>query len=134
MRVVLDTNVWVSGIVFGGVPLRILEMALDSDFDLVVSADIINEVESVLRSKKFGYSANEIRDVVQPLLDVADFVIPQNRVTEIKRCPADNRILECALEGKAEYIVTGDMRDLGKLGVFQGIKIISPRVFRNLFP
>jgi len=133
MRAVLDTNVWVSGIVFGGVPFRILEIALESDFELIVSTDIIEEVEGVLASKKFGFSVSDIEEAVQPLLDIAEFVIPQTKLSVIKRCPADNRILECALEGKADYIVTGDIRDLGKLGIFRGIRIISPRTFRNFF-
>ena len=67
------------------------------------------------------------------LIEVAELVVPQRNISIIERSPADNRILECAVEGRAEFIVTGDKRDLGKLKTFEGIKIVSPSSFRSIF-
>ena len=129
MRAVLDTNVLVSGFLFGGVPLKIIRAALQGDFFYVTSPSLQEELNRVLSTRKFGLTKTEISDLTSPLLDVAMVVYPEESIEVITRCPADNRVLECAIKGSAGAIVTGDKRDLIKLIRFKGIPIQSPRAF-----
>jgi putative PIN family toxin of toxin-antitoxin system len=119
----------VSGLLFGGVPLKILEGALQKDFVLVTSSALMLEIEKVLSSKKFKLSDSEIRILLEPLFEVAQIVVPEEELAVIPRCPADNRVLECAVAGDVDAIVTGDRRDLVSLKVFRGIPILTPREF-----
>jgi uncharacterized protein len=129
MRVVLDTNVVVSGLLFGGVPLKIVRSALCKEFTYVTSVPLLEEMQTVLAYKKFGLSSEEIRDLTGPLVEAAEFAVSTEEISVIERCPADNRVLECAVAGRCAAIVTGDKRDLIRLGVFRGIPILSPRAF-----
>lgn len=125
-RVVLDTNVFVSGLVFGGKSRIILEMAEDGAFELAVSEFIRVELEGILQ-QKFGWSQERVAWGCRPIWNVARDIIP--RVT-IAVCsdPDDNRILECALEAEASVIVTGDS-DLLRLNPYEEIAIVSPAAF-----
>ena len=64
-----------------------------------------------------------------PLFEVAEIVIPKKTINHIPRCSADNRVLECAIEGSCSIIVTGDRRDLLSLKKYHHIKIITARQF-----
>jgi putative PIN family toxin of toxin-antitoxin system len=128
-KATIDTNIFVSGLLFGGIPLKILERALRKDFSLVTSTPLMAEIERVLSSKKFKLTETEIFALVGPLFEVAQVVVPEEEITVISRCPADNRVLECAVTGRCTVIVTGDRRDLVSLKVFRGIPIVTPRAF-----
>jgi putative PIN family toxin of toxin-antitoxin system len=106
-RVVLDTNVYISGLLFGGIPAEILAQATEGDFVLCVSESIRDEVTATLR-EKFKQSEDQIREGCQPLWEVAEFVESTTRLRIITADPDDNRILECAVDGKADIVVTGD--------------------------
>lgn len=129
MRVVLDTNVLVSGLLFGGVPKIIIDAALGGSFTAVSSIPLINELQLVLSKPKFKLDDFLVEALTTPYLDIVEIVNPTTEITVIERCPADNRVLECAVHGKCHYIVTGDRRDLVSLGVYDGIPIVSPRKF-----
>jgi uncharacterized protein len=129
VRAVIDTNIIVSRLLFGGLPLKILRAVLERGFTYVTSPDLIRELERVLGSTKFGLNQIEIEDLTTPLFELAEIVVPSESVEVITRCPADNRVLECALAGATDVIVTGDKRDLAALGAFKGIPIVSPREF-----
>ena len=99
MRAVLDSNEYISALVFGGIPRQILERAERGDFEIVVSAHIRQEVERVL-SDKFDWSLKRIAhaiDLIQfdPLWEIAHFVTPRASISA-SRDETDNRILECA--------------------------------------
>ena len=129
IRVTVDTNITVSGLLFGGLPLKVVRFALEKRFIWVTSPSLIDETERVLGSQKFGLSKHEVTALVSPIFDIAEIVVPQNEINVIHRCPADNRVLECASEGRCTLIVTGDRRDLIALHIFQGIQIITARQF-----
>lgn len=124
-KVVLDTNVLISAIVFGGKPRDVFNKALKGQIKLVLLKDILDEMEGVLSGKKFQYPNPIIRYIRNALEDLAEFVSPEKRVKVIKDNPNDNRILECALEAKADYIISGD-HHLLELKEFQSIRIITP--------
>ncbi|HZL66329.1 MAG TPA: putative toxin-antitoxin system toxin component, PIN family [Candidatus Limnocylindrales bacterium] len=106
VRVVVDTNVFISALLFQGKPARVLQLAEERAFTLLVSAPLRLEVERVLGGK-FKWPAHRIVEACTPFWDVAVCVAP---TLEIDDCPDsdDNRVLECAVEGKAHCIVTGD--------------------------
>jgi len=90
---------------------------------------LIDETERVIRSDKFGLTDHEIQVLTTPIFSIAEIVVPVNTLDVIKRCPADNRVLECAVEGKCSVIVSGDRRDLLSLKKYLHIEDITARQF-----
>jgi putative PIN family toxin of toxin-antitoxin system len=126
--IVLDTNVLISAIAFGGRPREVLEKVISGTFAMAISAEMLAEFQGVLEGKKFRYPSAIVRTIVNELLAVSELVRPTMKVEQIKADPADNRILECALESRAACIVTGD-RHLLELGRFEGISILDVAAF-----
>jgi len=131
-RVVLDTNVIVSGLGWRGPSHDIVRSCLDHRYDLLLSPDLLMEVERVLHYPKFHFSDSEILDYLTLLTESADIVKPDFRVTIVEADPDDNRVLECALAGDAQVIVTGDDHLLD-LAEFEKISILRPRLFLDRF-
>lgn len=131
MRVVLDTNILISAMAFGGKPKRVLEKAIRGDIQLVLSDPILEEVQGVLVRKKFNYPAHIAIEIVQQLSTLADIVYPDEQITVIKNDSADNRILECAVAGNVKFIVSGD-EHLLSLGYYQRIRIVTADEFLTL--
>ncbi len=89
----------------------------------------MDEAERVLRSDKFGLSNKEMQTLIKPIFDIAEVVLPIEEINAIPRCPADNRVLECAIAGQCAVIVSGDRRDLLSLKHFRNINIVTARLF-----
>ncbi len=115
IRAVIDTNITVSGLLFGGLPLKVIHAALARKYTWVTSPALINEVERVMRYKKFGLTNKEIQVLTQPIFAISEVVVPLETIDAIPRCPGDNRVLECAVEGNCDLIVTGDRQFIDKL-------------------
>lgn len=127
MRVVFDTNIFVSALVLPGSRADVaLRRIVDGKDVLVISKAIIDELLIVL-ANKFARDADELSRVAVFLADLAEVVRPRGRIS-ILADVEDNRILECARSGKANIIVTGDkaMLDLGR---YRDIEIVSLREF-----
>ena len=131
MKVVLDTNVLISAIMFGGKSRAILEMGISGKLRIALSQDILKELAEVLVDKKFRAPISFVQQVIHELSELVELVIVTHKVAVIKNDPDDNRILECALSAGADYIVSGDS-DLLSLGHFKKIKIVSPSDFLKL--
>ncbi len=131
LRAVFDTNIYISAIIFGGNPRQCLELARNGEIELFTSKAILLELASKLRVK-FLWSDLEIKEVIEGISQFAGIVAPGKKVNLIKD-EADNRFLECAMEAKADYIVSGDKKHLLSLKKFKGIKILSAKDFLNLF-
>jgi putative PIN family toxin of toxin-antitoxin system len=126
MRIVFDSNTYISALVFGGRPALLLRMAEDFVFELLISPTICNEVEEVL-ARKFKLSEPEIIETCSPVWQLATMVVPKCRISACTD-PDDNRILECAVEGKADFIITGDAHLL-KIGRLGEIRVIRTDIF-----
>ena len=124
MRVVLDTNVIVSGLNFPGNERVVLELALRGRFDLWLSPLILAEVDGVL-VRKFGWSEERTSEALRLLGEAATVIEPHRLPDTIKVGHPDNRILECAAQASADYLVTGDRRHLLPLGEHCGAKIVN---------
>jgi len=126
-RLVLDTNVLISGLLFGGPPRALLQLALEGEVGLAMSAPLVAELERVLKAK-FPERLRAIRDTLQALSEFTKLVVPREQVEAIPEDPSDNRVLECAVSAHADAIVSGD-RHLLALKAFRGIPIRSPQAF-----
>jgi putative PIN family toxin of toxin-antitoxin system len=122
---VLDSNIYISALLFGGKPRQIIEAALAGKIRLAVSAPILEEVQGVLSGSKFQFPAAAAREMITEITALAEAIEPAERITLITEDPADNRILECALASGAEAVVSGDVHLLN-LENFRGIPIVSP--------
>lgn len=128
MKIVLDTNVWVSALVFpGGVCDQLLQYFIRHPaVQIAASPFILKEFERVLR-EKLELSFHETEVACQTLKRAALFTEPCEHIKIVKEKDSDNRILECAVAAKADLLVTGDTKHLLPLKLFQGIPIRSPR-------
>lgn len=123
-RVVFDTNIYISAIVFGGNPRMCLEMARLEIVKLYISRRILLELTQKL-SEKFNWSEENIEDVVMGIAKFARIISPNKPVYRIKKDPSDNEILAVALEAKADVIVSGDRKHLLSIRQFRSIPIIT---------
>lgn len=131
IRVTLDSNIYISALLFGGPPDDILKLAEQGEIHLSISNAILEETSRVLRDK-FGLTPEELSMAVSRIGAVAEHVTPAATVDVVKEDPSDNRILECAQAGKSEYLVTRD-KHLLKLKTFGPTKIILAADFLEGF-
>jgi uncharacterized protein len=132
LRVVADTNIYISAFNFGGVPETLLRLAHRKAFLPYVSDAIAEEVEEVL-ADKFGHSTPALHVVMRKLSRATRRVV-RTRV-RVQACadPDDDKVLACALTVRADYIVSGD-RHLLDMHPFRRIPILRPRAFLDLKP
>jgi putative PIN family toxin of toxin-antitoxin system len=128
VKVVLDTNVLISAIMFGGKSREILEMGISGKIKISLSQDILKELAGILVDRKFRAPIAFVQQTIHELFEISELVIVREKINAVKNDPDDNRILECAVSAKADYIVSGD-NDLLSLGHFRKIKILSPSDF-----
>ena len=129
-RVLLDTNVVVSALVFGGKPGHILALLLEKKFRAIASPILFAEIEDVI-NKKFPLSGEDLRLFRKQTQKTFEIVNPKKTISLLKD-DADNRVLEAAVEGTCQYIITGD-KELLSLGEFKGIKIVRVTEFLDIF-
>lgn len=132
IKVVIDTNVFVAGLNFTGKPSEVLELFIEGEIQVYISLFILGEIEIILR-EKFEWSERKIQKVLDLIKRKAVLVEPKTKISVIKEKVDDNRILECTIEGKVDYIISGDKRHVLPLKEFEGIKILSPSDFLKLF-
>jgi putative PIN family toxin of toxin-antitoxin system len=128
LKVVLDTNILISAILFGGKPRQILEKAIRGEIRLCLSEPILEELKGVLQRSKFDYSPEMIQFILTELTGIADVVNPSEMIDLVLEDPDDNRILECAVEAGANYIITGDIHLL-KLSRYRNIGVLNAAAF-----
>lgn len=130
MKFVADTNVLISATFWKGDSEKIIIKAEKKEIKLILSKEIITEYSKVLNyseiKNKIRNKRLEIGYTIQKIISIATIVEPKMQLNTVKEDPDDNKILECALEGKADYIVSQDAHLL-KLKEFHGIKIITPK-------
>ena len=130
MRIILDTNVLVSGIFFSGPPFRILKAWRDQRLQLVVSTDILNEYQRVATILGEKYPQVDIRPVLELLTVNSEIITAPPLAEPVSVDPDDDMFIACALAGNAKLIVSGD-KDLLDINGYQDIKVLKPRQFAN---
>lgn len=135
-RVVFDTNVIASRFISPqGPPAQLFDLWQQQVFELLVSEPILAEYEGVLQYEMISLhhrmSAAQIHQVIEDFREFATLVSPRAHLTVIAEDPPDNRFLECAVEGGALFIVSGD-HHLLDLGHYRGIQVLLPKAFLSL--
>jgi putative PIN family toxin of toxin-antitoxin system len=127
IKIVIDTNIYISAIFWGGKPREIVDLGRDEKILIFTSSEIENEIAEKLRTK-FRLDEDEIKNI---LLDFSIFTIPTEvsmNVDAVSEDPEDNKFIECALTCNADYLVSGD-RHLLKIKEYAGIKILRASEF-----
>jgi uncharacterized protein len=131
MRVVLDTNVIVSAILFGGKPRQILKAGISGTIRIHISNTLVAELQGVLQKPKFGFNSQIIQSIIAEMTSLAEWVEPKEHFDLIDDDPADNQVIDCAIEAKADYIISGD-RHLLNLGKCGNTLIVNPDSFTKV--
>jgi uncharacterized protein len=124
-HVVLDTNVLISAILFGGKPREILSQIISGQIDCTLSLDILDELRDVLQRPKFGFTTEQCIQIIEELHRTCNIIATTTKLRVEISDLDDKMILECAVQAKAGYIVSGDP-DLTELHPFRKIKILTP--------
>jgi putative PIN family toxin of toxin-antitoxin system len=124
-RLVVDSNVWISALVFGGTPRQVFELIVHDGLRLVVSAEILTEVRRVV-GVKFPDFTDDVEALIGVIQDHIDVISLGSITIDACRDPDDNRVLETAILGGAGALVSGD-KDLLILGDYEGVAIVTPQ-------
>jgi putative PIN family toxin of toxin-antitoxin system len=130
-KVVIDTNVFVSGLTFKGKLREVLDLVWRGDIEACISPFILRELEETLK-KDFGWDRDQIKHIIEKIKSKTTLVHPKSKVSIIIKKVDDNRILECAIEGKVQYLISGDRKHLLPLKEYQRTQIVSPAEFLKL--
>jgi putative PIN family toxin of toxin-antitoxin system len=134
MKIVCDTNILISAYRFAkGKPDQVLEKVRQGEVELIISSAILLEFQNVLR-RKFGCSESLITALTENLEKISQKITPSLKLSVIKKDDPDNRILECAVEGKCDYIISGDEHHILPLREYKRIKILRASEFLSLKP
>lgn len=125
-KVVLDTNLIISALIFGGKPEQVYKLVLERQIIGITSSILVAELTEIL-TKKFNFELIRIRQLERIIRKHFKIVSPRQKL-DILNDKDDNRVLEAAIEGSCSYIVTGD-RELLELKKYKSIKIISSKDF-----
>ena len=130
-RVTADSNILISAFLRGGKPLELLELARAGQVELAVSDAILDETARVLKTK-FKVPDEDVQEFRREMLGFAKHVTPTEALDAVRGDKTDNRILECAVAGGSETVVTGDVHLLS-LGSFRGMRIQKVAEFLTAF-
>ena len=133
LKVVIDTNVFVSAILFPGEINRLVDLWQKGEFVFLISREVLAEYLKVLSYPKFALTRAEIRQIIEKkLIPYVQIVEVKTEIEVIEKDLSDNKFLGLALDGKAQYLVSGDQHLLA-VGEFHNIKIALPGNFLKLF-
>lgn len=133
MRVVLDTNVLISALLFTGVSSDLVPLWQKGAVRILLSREILEEYLRVLAYPKFKLSRQEIRGLIEAdLLPFVEIVNPGRRLKVVITDPSDDKFLECAIAGKADLLISGD-KALLAMGRYRKVQIQSPSQFLDAF-
>lgn len=132
MKIVLDTNVFISGIFFRGPPSQILRAWKNKRLQIVLSQEILTEYQRVAESLMFKYPSIDILPIIDLVMVHGAFVDTEDVDITVCEDPDDNKFIECAIASDTNIIVSGD-KHLLKLKGFKGIKVHKPREFVEIY-
>ena len=131
MKIVIDTNVIVSALFFGGKPRALLELVATGHLDIFVTQEILAEYYATINYQLEEYHGHQLSPFLPEFTKVASVIEPSSRV-RVCRDPDDNKFIECALDGQCSYIVSGD-KDLLDIRHYKNIRIITVLEFLGLY-
>ena len=132
MRIVLDTNVLISGIYFSGLPGKILQTWRSRKLQLLVSVEILEEYLTVAERLASRYGGVEYEGILGLIVQNAELVQTTDLPEPVCEDPDDDKFLACALASNTNIIVSGDS-DLLKVSGYCGIQVLTPKEFISEF-
>ena len=131
MKIVIDTNVFVSSFFWGGNPKEVFERVVNGFDELFITDEIIKEIKFVMNCRKFNVNSSEIDDYIKIIEKYSRTIISKSVPESISRDQGDDKILQCGLDGNVDFIVTGD-KDLLVIKGYKNIKIIKPKDYLEI--
>jgi len=130
MRLVLDTNIVASGLLWGGNPAQLLDTAQLGEIELFTSRPLLAELSNILVRRKFAKAVEasglSIEALVLGYVELTTVVRPAAIAAAVAADPTDDQVLACAVSAQADLIVSGDRHLLDLGGTYQGIRIVTP--------
>ncbi len=127
VKAVLDTNVLISSIFWRGKPYKVVKKGIDKEYRIILSLPILKETQRKLRNK-FHVPKPKIVLLMDILMIHSEIIDVKTNLEVVETDPDDDKIIECAVDGEADYIVSGDS-DLTNLQEYKGIEILKPHKF-----
>ena len=131
MKIVLDTNIFISSFYWAGNPRKIFNRITNGLDELYITDKILEEIASVMFRKKFDTSAKEIEEYVKIIDSYSIKLLLRSTPEEISRDKDDNKILQCGIDGNVDFIITGD-NDLLVLKEYKKIRILKPKEYLKI--
>ena len=131
MKIVIDTNVVVSAMFFGGKPRELIELLVKHAFDAYASSDIVTEYWETTEELINRYPDKPIRLPLSTIVAAMKLIAPTSMI-EVCRDPDDNKFIECAVDAKCLYIVSGD-KDLLSLESYDKVQIVTVSEFLSCY-
>jgi putative PIN family toxin of toxin-antitoxin system len=131
MKVVLDSNIFISSFYWKGNPRTVFERVANGLDELFITDEILEEIVSVMSDKKFDTNADEIKEYIKIIESYSIKLSPTTVAEDISRDKDDNKILQCGFEGDVDFIITGD-NDLLVLKEYRNIKIVKPKDYLEI--
>lgn len=127
MKIVVDTNVLISGVFFGGFPRTVLSSIVEKKITAFATTEIVDEYEEIVQEMILRKQGHLNRDILSPLISALEIIESVSSI-RISRDPDDDKFINCAKDARALYIVSGD-KDLLVLERYEDIKIVTAREF-----
>ena len=131
MKIVIDSNIFVSSFFWGGYPQKVFDRVIYGFDELFITNEIIQEVSSVMSSNKFTANINEINDYIKIIEKYSKKIVSKKNSESVSRDKDDDKVLQCGVDGNVDFIITGD-KDLLVLREYKSIKIIKPRNYLEI--
>jgi len=131
MKVVIDSNIFISSFFWGGHPREVFERIVNGLDELFIADEILNEIVTVMSSNKFAANGSEIESYIRIIEKYSKKLILKNISKSISRDKDDDTIIQCGLDGNVDFIITGD-KDLLVIREYGNIKIINPKDYLEL--
>jgi uncharacterized protein len=126
MKIVLDANIFISALFWGGNPRSVLERVITGKDELYVTKEILDEIESVMGRPKFHLKKEDVDYFINSIEEIGNKIVPKIRVKNGSRDKTDNKYIECAITANVDYIISGDMDSL-ELKEYKNVKIVSAK-------
>lgn len=128
MKVVIDTNVFISGVFFSGPPYQILKAWQNRDLQIIVSLEILDEYYRVGEELSAQFPEADLNPILELVTTKAELIEAERLDETVCDDPDDDKFFACAIAGGADLIISGD-KHLLKMSGYQGIKVVRPRQF-----
>lgn len=130
--VVLDTNVWISAMIWGGTPSKIIKLAEDKKISIQISDEIVSEINQTLTYPKISqiYQGTGVtrQQLIESVLQIGKLTKTEQKIDLIQQDPTDNKLIECATAANADYLISGD-KHLLKMRLYKKTKILTAKAF-----